>query len=561
MSSSLKAVFVSGHRNPDIDSLAAAIALAELRRRQGTPLAQAVCPGVLSERARFLLQRFRVPEPLCRNDVYVRVADVMEPNPPVVPAGKTLWEGFRILRESGMSRLPVVDARGVYQGMLSPMGVLNQLLGLGEEEGSQRLASREVHASVNLIASALDGTTVTAEAPDEMVRFQVYVAAMQVQSFDAHLPWEMRRRLAVIVGDRPDIQEHVIERRVRLLIVTGGHPVEPRLAEKAKELGVTVLESPGDSAQVIRRLAFAPPVENSGLRGHTLVLSPEDRLRDVAARVSAHFEDVIPVLHPSGGTLAGIILKKDVTQPPPFQMILVDHNEIEQSLPGVESLPVVEVVDHHRLKTMPTDQPIRFTADVVGSTCTLISRMYKDAGESLSPSLAGMLLAGIVTDTLNLKSPTTTERDVKAVAWLEKLAGCTAAGLMEELSTIASPLAVQDALAVLNGDRKSYTEGEWSFALAQVEESNLLLLNQRQEELEAAMGEVMRQEKLDFLGLLVTDAVRENSRMLLLGPDALGQALPYACPSPRLYDLPGVLSRKKQLLPQVLAALRTLPAT
>lgn len=437
--------------------------------------------------------------------------------------------------------------------------MLNQLLGLGDDKEGHRLASREVYASVRNVASALDGTPVTAASPEEMVRFQVYVAAMQVDSFDAHLPWENRGRLAVIVGDRPDIQERVIDRQARLLIVTGGHPVEGRLVEKAHRLGVTIVESPGDSAQVIRRLAFASPVENSGLRGHTLILSPEDRLRDVAPRVSAHFEDVIPVLNPADGTLAGIVFKKAVNQPPPFQMVLVDHNEIEQSLPGVESLPVVEVVDHHRLKTMPTDQPIRFTADVVGSTCTLISRMYKDAGESLSPALAGMLLAGIVTDTLNLKSPTTTERDRKAVAWLEKLAGCTATGLMEELSSIASPLASQDALLVLNGDRKAYTEGKWTFALAQVEESNLLLLDQRQAELERAMEEVMRQEKLDFLGLLVTDPVRENSRMLLLGLEGLGQALPYANLSPHLFDLPGVLSRKKQLLPQVLAALRSLP--
>lgn len=559
MSVPLKAVFVSGHKNPDIDSLSAAIGLAELRRRQGNPLVKALCPGVLSERARFLLQRFHCPAPLCRNDVYVRVADVMESAPPTVPAGKTLWEGFQILRECGLPRLPVVDERGRYQGMLSPMGVLNQLLGLGDDKEGHRLASREVYASVRNVASALDGTPVTAASPEEMVRFQVYVAAMQVDSFDAHLPWENRGRLAVIVGDRPDIQERVIDRQARLLIVTGGHPVEGRLVEKAHRLGVTIVESPGDSAQVIRRLAFASPVENSGLRGHTLILSPEDRLRDVAPRVSAHFEDVIPVLNPADGTLAGIVFKKAVNQPPPFQMVLVDHNEIEQSLPGVESLPVVEVVDHHRLKTMPTDQPIRFTADVVGSTCTLISRMYKDAGESLSPALAGMLLAGIVTDTLNLKSPTTTERDRKAVAWLEKLAGCTATGLMEELSSIASPLASQDALLVLNGDRKAYTEGKWTFALAQVEESNLLLLDQRQAELERAMEEIMRQEKLDFLGLLVTDPVRENSRMLLLGLEGLGQALPYANLSPHLFDLPGVLSRKKQLLPQVLAALRSLP--
>ena len=375
-----KKIFVSGHRNPDIDSIAAAIALAELRRRQGLGNVIPLCPGVISERTRFLLDRFHLPTPQTRSDVYVRVSDIMESNPAVIPSGDTLWEGFEVLRETGFPRLPVVDSAGIYLGMLSPMGVLDRLLGLGDSAENQHLASREVFASVNLMARAIDATPVTAASPDTIQKFIVYVAAMRVDSFDAHLPWEEKGALAVIVGDRPDIQEHVISRGVRLLIVTGGHPVESRLVELAVQKGVTILESPGDSAQVIRRLAFSMPVEMAGLRGQAFVLSPDDRLRDVSHKISNRLEDVIPVLN-ADHTLAGIVTKKDVAQPPPFEMILVDHNEIEQSLPGVELLPVIEVVDHHRLKTMPTDQPIRFTADVVGSTCTLVAKMYRDAGE------------------------------------------------------------------------------------------------------------------------------------------------------------------------------------
>lgn len=550
-----KKIFVSGHRNPDIDSIAAAIALAELRRRQGLGNVVPLCPGVISERTRFLLDRFHLPTPQTRSDVYVRVSDIMESNPAVIPSGDTLWEGFEVLRETGFPRLPVVDSDGIYLGMLSPMGVLDRLLGLGDSAENQHLASREVFASVNLMARALDATPVTAASPDTIQKFIVYVAAMRVDSFDAHLPWEEKGALAVIVGDRPDIQEHVISRGVRLLIVTGGHPVESRLVELAVQKGVTILESPGDSAQVIRRLAFSMPVEMAGLRGQAFVLSPDDRLRDVSHKISNRLEDVIPVLN-ADHTLAGIVTKKDVAQPPPFEMILVDHNEIEQSLPGVELLPVIEVVDHHRLKTMPTDQPIRFTADVVGSTCTLVAKMYRDAGESLSASLAGLLLAGIVTDTLNLKSPTSTDRDAKTVTWLEKIAGCSGTELMAELATIESPLASKNATDVLNGDRKCYSEGTITFALAQVEETNLQLLAERRQELEEAMKDIMRDEKLDFIGLMVTDAVMEVSRLLLLAPKSIAQALPYKQIGENIYDMTGVLSRKKQLLPQILAAIR-----
>lgn len=127
-----KKIFVSGHRNPDIDSIAAAIALAELRRRQGLGNVVPLCPGVISERTRFLLDRFHLPTPQTRSDVYVRVSDIMESNPAVIPSGDTLWEGFEVLRETGFPRLPVVDSAGIYLGMLSPMGVLDRLLGLGD---------------------------------------------------------------------------------------------------------------------------------------------------------------------------------------------------------------------------------------------------------------------------------------------------------------------------------------------------------------------------------------------------------------------------------------------
>ena len=245
-------------------------------------------------------------------------------------------------------------------------------------------------------------------------------------------------------------------------------------------------------------------------------------------------------------------MKKSISEAPPHRLILVDHNEMDQSIPGAEEIPIIEVVDHHRIGMQPTISPIKFTGDVVGSTCTLVASMFKSLGESLTPDLAGILLGGIVTDTLNLKSPTTSPLDRKMLEWLEKISGVSATSLMAELSQIDSPLASSTPEVVINSDRKTYTNGKYKFSLSQVEETNLELLHQRQDELIKAMAEVQNAEGLNFIGLLVTDAVRETSEMLIIGANEIIRDLPYKAIGPNLFDLPDVLSRKKQLLPQVL---------
>jgi manganese-dependent inorganic pyrophosphatase len=197
------------------------------------------------------------------------------------------------------------------------------------------------------------------------------------------------------------------------MIITGDCPVKPWVLRQAQENKVSIILTKLDSAASIRRLKFSVPVRAAIQKeDDELILSVADRLRDVRKRIVESHEDVIPVLE-NDGTLAGVILKQRLHETPPYRMILVDHNEIEQSPPGAEEIPVIEVVDHHRIGMMPTAVPIRFTGDVVGSTCTLVAQMYRSAGERLTPEMAGLLLGGVVSDTLALKSPTTSDMDLR----------------------------------------------------------------------------------------------------------------------------------------------------
>ena len=240
-------------------------------------------------------------------------------------------------------------------------------------------------------------------------------------------------------------------------------------------------------------------------------------------------------------------------------MILVDHNETDQGIPGIEEIPVLEVVDHHRIAFRPTPEPIKYTADVVGSTCTIVTKMFRAAGLRPSRAVAGVLLCGIVSDTLLFQSPTTTQTDRDVAAWLEKICGETAASLMEGLLSVASVLSSMSLRDAINSDRKSYVEHGFSFALSQLEESNLQVYHRHLPELRAELEAIRAAEKLDFIALLVTDPVRGNSELVYAGQEAVRRALPYRRGEGDVFLLPGVLSRKKQLLPQILAVLAGTP--
>ena len=543
-------IFVSGHRNPDIDSIASAYALAELRRRQGVKQITAVCPGMLPERAAWLFKRFGVKPPDSRNDIHVRLSDMADDRVPVIEADTTLLDAVTVLKDSAMPRLPVVEKDKTFLGMLSPLTLLSKLLNVGcDSENS--LTGRRVHSSIRLIRQVLNAETLTCFEDEAIQDFCVYVAAMSQDNFEKHLP-QTHHELAVIAGDRPEIHIRALARPIRLLIVTGNCPVEKLIVDEAEKRRVTILRTPYDSASVIRRIKFSMPVRFADFAEDSFLLSTHDLLRDVRSDVLSAPEDVYPVIG-DDAKLAGVVTKRQFNAPPPFRMILVDHNETAQGIPGLEEIPVIEVVDHHRIGMMPTAQPIKFTGDIVGSTCTLVAMMYRASGESLTPECAGILLGGVVSDTLNLRSPTTAPLDHRMCEWLEKISGVKGADLMADLMKLDSPLISKSAEEVINGDRKNYEDNHFRFAVAQVEENNLELLHQRLPELERAVSEAVRRDSLDFFALLVTDPVRGNSELLMEGLPAVLKRMPYSRTPDGIFLLPGVLSRKKQLLPQLLS--------
>lgn len=284
------------------------------------------------------------------------------------------------------------------------------------------------------------------------------------------------------------------------------------------------------------------------------------RIRDVIRRILRDDVDDFWVLDDDQRYL-GICRQRDLLDPPRLKIILVDHNEPQQALMSIEEAELIEILDHHRLGNTSTHEPIRFTVDVVGSTSTLVSELIEDAGLSAPPDLSGLMLAGLLSDTLILNSPTTTPRDKAAgerlarwaFLWGTPLADETLEGFGQKVLTAGTGLASRDPDDVVSSDMKSYETEKIRFAIAQAEVSDLHELNDLLEPLRQALQGLKERKSLDFAMLMVTDVVKGVSRLVMVDAPIALQELPYRRFSNGTYLAEGVVSRKKQLLPVVLS--------
>jgi len=288
------------------------------------------------------------------------------------------------------------------------------------------------------------------------------------------------------------------------------------------------------------------------------------RIRDALARILRSEGDDFWVVD-ENGRYVGVCRQRDVLNPPRLQLILVDHNEPAQALGALEEAELLEILDHHRLGNASTHVPIRFTVDVVGSTSTLVAERIEEAGLSASPTLAGLMLAGCLSDTLILSSPTTTERDRHAAARLARwafvrsgpLAGETIASFGEQVLQAGAAIAARDPWEIVNSDLKLYEAGGYQFAIAQAEVTDLMQIEEHLTALLAALCDLRDRRGLDFAMLMVTDVVRSSSRLLLTDEVPILGDLPYPRQPDGTLLAEGVVSRKKQLLPAVLGLLES----
>jgi manganese-dependent inorganic pyrophosphatase len=534
---------VIGHRNPDMDSICSAVAYAELKRQLGVENIRAARAGALNERIMFVLGKFASPQPDFLPDVTPRVRDAMVAMPISTGADSPVHEALELMSTRRLRALPVVDGAGKFRGLISENKLLVTLFPpLGSTD-----SSRVVEASLANIARTFGGESLTGALSVEEQRYDLVVAAMRFETFVERLDQHVPANTVLFIGDRENVQRAALQCGVRAIVVTGNTEVPAEIVAAAKSGGTSIIRSPWDTATTVFH-ARSAVVAGRVLEDGDLVFDGDLTLSQARKQAVLSPQFIYPVLDEEG-RLEGVLSKSDFLKPPARQLILVDHNELSQAVPGAGELPVVEILDHHRLGNSHTDKPILFINQPVGSTCTLVADLFQRHGLRPTRPIAGLLMSGIIADTLNATSPTTTELDRRLLAQLSEWAGISPADLAAEIFAVGSPLLTLPPRDVIMADGKEYEERGVRFTVSQIEEITFTNFEERREQLLGALADHVAAKGLYFAALLVTDVNKQNSYLLVAGAPEFINTITYPEAAPQTWFLEGIVSRKKQLLP------------
>ena len=537
-------VYVTGHRNPDLDSIGSAIGLAELMGRLHpddtyTP----VRLGDVNRQTAWALERSGAKQPEFLPHIRLRVSDVMKELEVVANRSDPVRQVGREMAEHGMDLMPVVDDEGKLTGMVTERDLAR--LYVRESRGVPTFA--DAPARVSTIVDVLQGDLVTGNA-ETMITGRLWVISMDVATMGRNI----EAGDIVVVGDRADAQLQAIELGCAAMVTSNGIDPDPDALALARERGTIVIISPSDSYVTSRMIRLSEPC-SVVVSSDPLTVAPDDVLGEVSSQVlDVDYRAAIAV--DEHGVPIALVTRGELVRPRPRRVLLVDHAEQAQSVPGIEEAEIVEILDHHHIGSIETRVPVRATFDPVGSTATLVVERFRAEGREPRAATAGMLLAAILSDTVILSSPTTTDRDRRVVSYLEELLQLDAREFGMEMFEYSSDVSDLSGEEIVARDAKEYEVGGRTVSIAQVETVGKTL-SDRESELRDALEAARRTEGHDLAALMVTDIVSRGTRLLVAGdPTPLARILGVD-PDGGTFDLPGVMSRKKQVAPRIMAAL------
>ncbi|MBR6802473.1 MAG: putative manganese-dependent inorganic diphosphatase [Kiritimatiellae bacterium] len=551
MSNTQRKTIVIGHRNPDTDSIVSAIAYAELKRQQGVTRCMPARGGKLTPQTEYILKRFDTPAPTFIPDMLPKVEYYLPEGAPVtVQANTALWDALELMDKNRLSAIPVVDSEGYYQAFLSHNTFTENII---HKADPHRKAI--IPTSVNLLAHTLRAQPLLTFDGNAVVKSRVLVAGSTKEAFEQILKTEFSRNTIAIIENRASILNLCIDYKVRAIVMTGSQPFPKELYKRAEEAGISVLISPYDIASTVYLTLYSMPVSTMAT-GAIKAVQATALVREVQQAVKTSASRSLPVID-EAGKVVGVINEHDLYKQPNVDMILVDHNELSLGVEGLDQFRIVEILDHHKLGNFPTHEPIEFINRVVGSTATIVACLYQERKAVLSPNIAGLLLSAIITDTLALKSPTTTDVDRNMAEYLSGLLNLDVEELAQDIFSHASRIADLSVEKILAHDAKHYEEGDVAFDVAQIEISTSDELRGRLPDLLDGLKTHCHREKLYFAALMVTDIAALNSVLLVAGEERFISKIPFPHyeNQENAFLCKGIMSRKKQLLPLLLEQL------
>ena len=528
-------IYVMGHRNPDTDSIVAALSYTALRNACGHREYVAARLGQISAETKIVLDRFGFEPPLLIQDVSSQVQDLDFDRPPVLGAAVTVGRAWEIIQEENHSAVPVANEDGTLYGLLSREDVAGYYM---------TLVNLGVLSEVPLfnVLSVLEGKLLNdAGYSTDTVAGEIVIALPQQRE---NLLFN-RKNSIVLCGHQPDMVRRAMDMNVRCVILCQAE-LPADLRNYPTE--TCIISTPYDAYRAARVLFQATPIQRICCTDNPLCFHLDDRVDDVRERVLKHPQPNYPILN-ERDQVVGVLRRHHLLRPRRKKVVLVDHNEASQSVHGLEAAEILEIIDHHRLADIQTTNPIYVRNEPVGSTNTIIAGMFQDLGLMPSEKMAGMMAAAILSDTVMFKSPTCTPRDIRTAERMARIANITLEELGREI--FSADLEGKTPKELLGMDYKELLIGDNALAVAQitcVDSSDML---RRKEEFLPLMKTMAKEKNLSMMLLMITDVLLEGTVLLYVGDEDIIRQAVNAHPKDGAVFLPRVMSRKKQVIPML----------
>ena len=531
-------IYVTGHRNPDTDSIVAAMAYAALRNAVGDREYEAACLGHVSDETQLVLDRFGFQPPKQIHNMYTQVHDLDFDAPPLLGSAVTVDRAWKILSgQKNMNSIPVSNEDGTLYGILSREDVARYNM---EQVTSGRLENVPLFN----VLSVLEGKILNEAGENtDTIWGEVTIALPQNRE---NLLFQNKDSI-VLCGHQPDMIQRALSMNVNCLVLC-----QAELSEELRQMETTtcIIATPFDAYRAARLIFQSTPVGRICSTEQLVCFHLNDRVDEVREQMLKFRHPCYPILD-ENEKVAGVLTRYHLLRPRRKRVVLVDHNEAAQSVPGLEEAEILEIIDHHRLADIQTTNPIYVRNEPVGSTNTIIAGMFQDRGLMPSEKMAGMMAAAILSDTVMFKSPTCTERDIRTAERMARIANISLEELGQEIFSVAGDH--RSAEDLLFSDYKEFHIAGHNFAVAQVTCVDSPAMLERKDEFLELMEKTARKKEFSMMALMLTDVLLEGTQLIYWGDgDVISQAFNVK-PRDNMAFLPKIMSRKKQVIPMLSA--------
>ena len=529
--------FIFGHKKPDTDSVTSAIALSYLRNQQGFDTEPRVL-GNLNNETKYVLEYFKIDEPLYLDDVHLQIKDLNYRKHNYINEYESIFNCFKYMQKHDLSNIPMVNKEINFLGTISMQEIAKEIIA-----GDYKY----LNTSYNNILDVLQAKEVLRF--NNEIKGQILLAAFRSTTFIDTV--NLTNDDILVIGDRHSIIEFAVKSKVKLIILTGNSEIKPLHIEIAEQNKVNIIKTELSSYQVAKLINLCNYSNTIYNEKNVICFKETDEVRDFIDIANKTKYSNYPIIDENNKCL-GVLKLEDAAEKRRKQVILVDHNEFEQSVEGLDEASIVEIIDHHKIGTIGTQVPINFRNMPVGSTNTIIYNLYKENKVDIPKNMAGLMLAGILSDTLLLVSPTTTEMDKDAVYNLSEIAGINYEKFAYDMFKAGSSLENKTIEEIFYTDFKVFNFDKRKIGISQVSTVYVENLLKDQDKYLELIERIKKQGEYDILTLFITD-ILTNGSYIIYNTDS--EEILSKCFGIELIEgfyLDGIISRKKQIVPTLM---------